>query len=47
MANPSVRAEVFVTLNGKPSQLLIDSTLDLTQIKDGWMPKTWILPYEK
>jgi hypothetical protein len=47
VADPSVRAEVFVTLNGRPSQLLIDSTLDLTQIKDSWLPKTWILPYEK
>ncbi len=45
--DPSVRAEVYVTLNGRPSQLLIDSTLDLTKIIDSWSPKTWILHYEK
>lgn len=44
MQNPSVRAEVYVTLNGKPSQLLFDSGLDLTQIQDSWANKDWILP---
>jgi len=34
MKNPSVRAEVFVTLNGRKSQLLINPNLDLTKIKD-------------
>ena len=47
LTDPSVRAEVYVTLNGRPSQLLMDSTLNLTKIKDSWLPKTWILPYEK
>jgi hypothetical protein len=41
--NPQVRAEVYVTLNGKPSQLLIKPQLDLTKIKDSWAEKTWIL----
>jgi hypothetical protein len=41
--NPSVRVEAYVTLNGKPSQLLIDPQLDLTQIKDGWSDKKWII----
>jgi hypothetical protein len=40
---PSVRAEIFVTLNGKPSKLLIDPNLDLTQIKDSWTDKKWII----
>ncbi|MDX2285052.1 MAG: HTTM domain-containing protein [Bacteroidia bacterium] len=45
MHDPAVRAEVYVTLNARPSRLLIDPSLDLTQIRDGWAPKTWILPY--
>jgi hypothetical protein len=46
MQNPIVRAEVYATLNGKPSQLLIDDQIDLMQIEDSWAPKTWIKPYE-
>jgi hypothetical protein len=44
VANPSVRAEVYVTLNAKPSELLIDPNIDLTTLRDSWKPKTWILP---
>ena len=44
---PSVRAEIYVTLNGKPSKLLIDPNLDLTKIEDSWANKSWILPFEK
>lgn len=40
---PSVRAEIYVTLNGKPSKLLIDPNLDLTKIKDSWEEKKWII----
>jgi hypothetical protein len=47
VTNPSVRAEVYVTLNAKPSQLLIDSNVDLTTIRDTWKPKPWILPVPK
>jgi hypothetical protein len=46
LQNPKVRAEVYVTLNGKPSQLLIDDQIDLMQIEESWGPKTWIKPYE-
>ncbi|MBL7809064.1 MAG: HTTM domain-containing protein, partial [Saprospiraceae bacterium] len=45
LTNPSVRAEVYVTLNGRPSQLLIDPQVDLTKIRDGWSHKTWITAY--
>lgn len=45
ISNPSVRAEVYVTLNGRPSQLLIDPTIDLTKLQDNWSHKTWILDY--
>jgi len=44
--NPKVTAEVYVTLNGKQSRLFIDPTVDLTQIKDSFAPKNWILPFE-
>jgi len=43
LKDPSVRAEVYVTLNARPSKLLLDPNLDLTKIRDGWSPKTWIL----
>ncbi|MEM8533833.1 MAG: HTTM domain-containing protein [Chloroflexota bacterium] len=39
----AVRAEVYVSLNGRPSQLLIDPTVDLTQEQNSLAPKTWIL----
>jgi len=42
VSDPSVRAEVYVTLNARPSQLLIDPTMDLTKLSDGWSHKTWI-----
>lgn len=44
---PKVRAEVFVTLNGRPSRLLFDPQLDLTLLEDGWAHKEWIYPYEE
>ena len=43
---PAVRAEVYVTLNAKPSRLLIDPNIDLSKIEDDWKHKDWILPYE-
>lgn len=44
LVNPSVRAEVYVTLNARPSQLLLDPNIDLTKLSDGWSHKTWITP---
>ena len=44
--DPGVRAEVYVTLNARPSRLLIDPQVDLTKISDGWAHKTWILNNE-
>ncbi|MEM6963234.1 MAG: HTTM domain-containing protein [Bacteroidota bacterium] len=46
MEDPSVRAEVWVTLNGRPAQLLIDPKVDLTKKEDGWTQKDWILPFK-
>jgi hypothetical protein len=42
-----IRADVYVTLNAKPSQLLIDNKLNLLELKDSWKNKNWILPFEK
>ncbi len=44
---PEVRAEVYATLNARPSRWLIDPKTDLAKIQDGWAPKNWILPFEK
>ncbi|MEL7119398.1 MAG: HTTM domain-containing protein [Bacteroidota bacterium] len=46
MKDPHVRAEVWVTLNGRPAQLLIDPEVNLTEKTDSWMPKDWILPFK-
>lgn len=46
MSNLAVRAEVWVTLNGRPAQLLIDPQIDLTKEKDSWTAKDWILPFK-
>ena len=43
---PQIRAEVYVTLNARPSHLLIDPSVDLAQIQDSWAPKKWILTNE-
>lgn len=43
---PQVRAEIYVTLNGHPSRLLIDPEVDLTQVQDGWRQKDWVTRWE-
>lgn len=42
LRDPQVRAEVYVTLNARPSRLLIDPQVDLTKIRDGWRHKEWV-----
>ena len=39
----AVRAEVYVSWNGRPSRLLIDPQADLLQATDGLGPKPWIM----
>ena len=39
-----VRAEAWVTLNGRPAHLLLDPTVDLAKQADTFAPKPWILP---
>jgi len=44
--NPEIRVECYVTMNGSGSRLFIDKTVDLTNEKDSFKPKKWILPFE-
>jgi hypothetical protein len=46
MTTPQVRVEAWVTLNARPSQLLIDPKVDLMKVQDGWQAKGWILPFK-
>lgn len=43
---PQVRAEVYITLNGRPSKLLINPKTDLMKEKDTFLSKKWILKYQ-
>lgn len=45
IADPEVRAEVYVALNGRGSRLFLDPKVDLTQINDGFQHKNWVLPF--
>jgi len=40
-----IYAESYVALNGRSSQVFINPTVDLSQVKPGWANKTWILPF--
>ena len=43
-----VRAQVNVSLNGRPHQLLIDPEVDLAKVKRRlWPPASWILPHNE
>lgn len=42
-----VRARVWVSLNGRPAQLLIDPLVDLAQEQRSLRPADWILPLEE
>jgi len=46
LLKPEVRAEVYVTLNARPSRLLIDPHRNLLNEKDSFKPKDWIIHYE-
>lgn len=45
VAGPKVYAEVYVTLNGEPSRLFVDSTVNLAAKKLSWRPYDWVLPF--
>ncbi len=44
---PQVRVDAWVSLNGRPAARLIDPEVNLTAVKDGLAPATWILPMPK
>lgn len=44
--DPAVYAEVYVTLNGAPSRLFIDSSVNLAAKQLCWKHYDWILPYK-
>jgi vitamin K-dependent gamma-carboxylase len=44
VAHPEVRADVFVSLNGRPSARLVDPEVDLAREHDGLRAQRWILP---
>ncbi|MFP4290337.1 MAG: HTTM domain-containing protein [Cyclobacteriaceae bacterium] len=46
LENPIVRVESYVTLNARPSQLIIDPQVNLAEIEDGWRHKEWILDWK-
>lgn len=43
--NTEIVAEAYVTLNGRPSRLMINKSTDLSTLKDNYEQKNWILPY--
>lgn len=44
-SEPAVFAESYVTLNGRPSQLFIDSQTNLAAEKESFRPKKWVIPF--
>ncbi|MCS6899607.1 MAG: HTTM domain-containing protein [Myxococcales bacterium] len=40
----AVYVDAFVSLNGRPPARLVPPDLDLTSIREGWGPRSWILP---
>lgn len=47
LKNPSIHANVFVSLNGRPSQLFISKKQDLTQIPYNFAPRNWLEPFSE
>ncbi|MFN3346128.1 MAG: HTTM domain-containing protein [Chloroherpetonaceae bacterium] len=45
--NPEVRAEVYATMNGRLGKLLIDPTVNLADLQEGFSHKDWILPFNE
>ena len=42
-----IRAEVYASLNGRSSRLLLDPEVDLTAVPYDWRPRPWILPLDE
>ena len=39
-----VRADAFVTINGRPAARFVDPDVDLASIEPGLQPRSWVLP---
>lgn len=46
ITNVEVRAEAYVTMNGRRSRLLVDPKQDLTKVELGLEHKEWIIPFD-
>ena len=44
VAHPEVRADVMVSLNGRPRRRLVDPSIDLAAAGDTLLPYSWVLP---
>ncbi len=42
-----VRAESYVSLNGRPSQVFIDPQVDLAKVSPSLKHQTWVIPFNK
>ncbi|RDV16955.1 HTTM domain-containing protein [Pontibacter diazotrophicus] len=47
ISGTQVRAEVYVSMNGRGSRLYIDPTVNLAAEKESFLPKPWILPLDE
>lgn len=45
MHNPEVYATIYVGLNGRQSRLYADTSVNLSNEKDGFKQKTWLMPF--
>lgn len=45
--NTEIVAEAYVTLNGRPSRLMVDKSTDLSVLTDNYKQKNWILPFSE
>lgn len=47
IANPEIYVNSFIALNGRLSKPYINPKTDLTKVKDTWLHKDWILPFNE
>jgi hypothetical protein len=44
-ANPEIHAFAYVSLNGRPSALLVDPNVDLARVERSLGPRSWVLAH--
>ncbi len=45
--DPAIRAKIYVSLNGRPSQLFVDKKHDLSKLPYNLAHRTWLEPFKK